>query len=320
MLSVVEQKAGGMGTPWITNREGRRAPSNESGARTAQIMAGLDSSRCSLHHVRESQSPAVDVALAACHDPGYLQSLKQCSSELREGEVAMDPRYCRPGEGPHMPIFRGAFEIAYAGAAVALEASQLLLQGVPIAYAACRPPGHHAGPDWLGGYCYLNNAMVAVQNLRGAGRSPLALLDLDFHFGDGSSAMAERLDDVLYGSIHTSAVTEYPWRRDEPLVRGQLLTSPGEPPTVAEFIAMLGLLLCECADRAVQAIVVSLGYDLVEGDPHGKWALPPSLFAQIGSLLAETGLPVCFVQEGGYAVDRLAECATQLASGVADAG
>lgn len=320
MLSVVEQRAGGMGTPWITNREGRRAPSNESGARTAQILAGLDSSRCSFHHVRGSRSPAVDAALAACHDAGYLRSLRQRSSELGEGEVAMDPRYCRPGKGPHMPIFRGAFDVAYEGAAVALEASRLLLQGAPVAYAACRPPGHHAGPDWLGGYCYLNNAMVAVQHLRGAGWSPLALLDLDFHFGDGSSAMAERLDDVLYGSIHTSAVTEYPWRRDEPLEPGQLLTSPAAPPTVAEFVTMLEQLLRECSDRAVEAIVVSLGYDLVEGDPHGKWALPPSLFAQIGSLLAETGLPVCFVQEGGYAVDRLAECAAQLAAGVADAG
>ena len=319
MLSVVEQRSGGMGTPWITNREGRRVPSNESGARTAEILAGLDSSHCSFRQARGSLSPAVDAALAACHDAGYLRSLRQRSDGLGEGEVAMDPRYCRPGAGPHMPIFRGAFEIAYEGAAVALEASQLLLEGAVIAYAACRPPGHHAGPDWLGGYCYLNNAMVAVQNLRGAGWSPLALLDLDFHFGDGSSAMAARLDGVLYGSIHTSAVTEYPWRREEPRERGQLLISLSEPPTAAEFIAMLEQLLRECGERAVRAIVVSLGYDLVEGDPHGKWMLPPSLFAQIGRLLAETGLPICFVQEGGYAIDRLAECATQLATGVADA-
>jgi acetoin utilization deacetylase AcuC-like enzyme len=320
MLSVVEQRAGGVGAPWVTNREGRRVPSNESGARTAQILAGLDSSRCRFHRVRESQSPGVASALAACHDAGYLRSLRRHSSELGEDEVAMDPRYCRPGEGPHMPIFRGAFEVAYEGAAVALEASQLLVEGTPAAYAACRPPGHHAGPDWLGGYCYLNNAMVAVQHLQNAGWAPLALLDLDFHFGDGSSAMARRMDDLLYGSIHTSAVTEYPWRRDEPFERRQLLISAAASPTVAEFVAMLEELLRECANRAVQAIVVSLGYDLVEGDPHGKWALPPSIFAQIGARLVETGLPVCFVQEGGYAVDQLAECAGRLAAGVADAG
>jgi acetoin utilization deacetylase AcuC-like enzyme len=215
-----------------------------------------------------------------------------------------------------MPIFGGAYSLAREAMAASLEASHLLLEGAPTTYAACRPPGHHAGPNWLGGYCYLNNAMAAVEHLSRSGKRPIALLDLDFHFGDGSSAIAKRMSDVYFQSVHTSAVSEYPWLSEEPVAAGQLLTSLPAPPSEAGFLRVLDRLLDECSKRGVQAVVVSLGYDIVVGDPHGGWSLPPSVFAKIGRSLTDLELPVCFVQEGGYGIEQLAECSMQLATGV----
>ena len=83
-------------------------------------------------------------------------------------------------------------------------------------YALCRPPGHHAGPAWLGGYCYLNTAAAAAYTLCEGGVKPCAILDLDFHFPTGTSAIVAPFENVSLGSLHASTLAEVPWRHVEP--------------------------------------------------------------------------------------------------------
>ncbi len=109
------------------------------------------------------------------------------------------------------PIGPHTFRAAVASARCAVAAANSLLAGQRAAYALCRPPGHHAGPDYCGGFCFLNNAAVAAQHLLLNGNSRIALLDIDYHHGNGTQDIFYHRNDVLFVSIHADPNTQYPY-------------------------------------------------------------------------------------------------------------
>ena len=111
------------------------------------------------------------------------------------------------------PLMAGTWTAARAGADCALSAAQLVADGARSAFALTRPPGHHAGPDFFGGYCFLNNAALAAQHLRHQGAARVAVLDIDYHHGNGTQSIFYSRADVLFTSIHGDPHTEYPGRR-----------------------------------------------------------------------------------------------------------
>lgn len=317
-LTVVKpERVDAKGAPWITDPSGRQITSHETAARTESILAGFErSGQCSFRPVSKLPSADVEAILAACHDEDYLLYLRTFRESGKDNSGVLDPRYTRPGKDPHTPLFTGAFEVALGGVRTALGAAHWLLEGTSPVYAACRPPGHHAGPRWPGGYCYLNNAMAATCLLLRAGVKSIAVIDLDFHFGDGSAAIAERWDSVTFSSLNASACAEYPWMDAEPTDPDQLLRSFLRPPSEEEYLRALDEILERCLRREVDALVISIGYDLIEGDPHGRWSMSPAIFAKVGEALGRLNLPLCLVQEGGYSVDQLNECSWHLAQGL----
>jgi acetoin utilization deacetylase AcuC-like enzyme len=208
---------------------------------------------------------------------------------------------------------------AHEGVRTAISAAARLVDGARFAYALCRPPGHHAGPDWFAGYCYLNSAAAAALTLREGGLRPVGILDLDLHYPNGTAAIVARMDGVSLHSLHAWPVTN---------VAAQTVTPSSERERVVEFTGSpdaatyLGAVArsVESLASGSGALVVSLGYDTVEGDPHGSWSFSPAIFAQIGRLLAASGVPVCVVQEGGYALHTLAACSYAFAAGLLDEG
>jgi acetoin utilization deacetylase AcuC-like enzyme len=186
--------------------------------------------------------------------------------------------------------------------------------GERFTYALCRPPGHHAGPAWLGGYCYLNTAAAAAYALCEGGVKPVAILDIDFHFPTGTSAIVAPLENVSLGSLHASTIAEVPWRLVEPGERERFVEFANAP-DADTYLQALTEIVGELA-RSAKALVLSLGYDTVASDPHGSWNFPPAIFEQIGAVLAASGLPICVVQEGGYSLDALAECSHAFATGL----
>jgi acetoin utilization deacetylase AcuC-like enzyme len=179
------------------------------------------------------------------------------------------------------------------GVGTAICAARALVAGAHFSYALCRPPGHHAGPGWLGGYCYLNNAAAAAQELHDGGFSRVAILDLDLHYPNGTAALLGRMAGTSLHSLHGCTGANLPWERVRPRTDREHLVA-----------------------HSADAIVLSLGYDLVAGDPHGTWSFQAPVFERIGSLLARTELPVCVVQEGGYELDSLADCSHAFATGL----
>ncbi|MGC1852965.1 MAG: hypothetical protein WA687_11060, partial [Solirubrobacterales bacterium] len=174
-----------------------------------------------------------------------------------------------------------------------------------------------AGPGWFAGYCYLNSAAAAALTLRDGGLGPVGILDLDLHYPNGTAAIVARMSDASLHSLHAWPVTNVVAQTVTPSSeRERVVEFTGSPDAATYLDAVARSVESLAADS--ESLVVSLGYDTVAGDPHGNWSFSPTIFAQIGRLLAASGLPVCVVQEGGYALHTLAACSYAFAAGLLD--
>ena len=222
------------------------------------------------------------------------------------------------------PLDEGAYEAARAAVDVALTAADELLHGRRVAYALCRPPGHHAERRVFGGFCYLNNAAIAAHFLSRHGR--VAVLDIDLHHGNGTQDIFSRRSDVLTVSIHGDPTCTYPYvsgfkhETGEGEGRGYNRNFP--LPESADEAAYL-----RATEQAVRLIgrfaptflVVSLGLDTMARDPAGGFGLRPSALHQVGRRIGCLGLPTLVVQEGGYSLRNLRSGAAAFFTGMADA-
>jgi len=191
-----------------------------------------------------------------------------------------------------------------------------IVAGARFTYAVCRPPGHHAGPAFHAGYCYLNNAAAAVRRLCDGGLKPVGIVDLDLHYPNGTSALLERMaPHVALHSLHAAPVTNLPPGTPLPRLAGERAVAFAESPDEKTYLAEVAASVHDLSEIA-GALVVSLGYDTVAGDPHGGWSFRPEIFADVGRLLARSGLPVCVIQEGGYSLGDLAACSHAFATGL----
>jgi acetoin utilization deacetylase AcuC-like enzyme len=315
LVMIEQRRARGGGVPWILDGQGRRTPAHDDGRRLTEVRAGLMRHRGVCARMADADAAEVERTLRQLHDPDYLDALER----VRGRDPVLMPELAQPGLEPDTPVCAEAVASAREGASTAIAAARRILAGARFSYALCRPPGHHAGPGWLGGYCYLNNAAVAAQTLHDGGVGRVAILDLDLHYPNGTSALVERMTDTTLHSLHGSTGANLPWRRVRARTeREHLVTfrSAPRPETYLATVATSLHLLAQSAD----AIVLSLGYDTVTGDPHGSWTFQASIFERIGRLLAGVQLPVCVVQEGGYALGSLALCSHAFATGLLSRG
>lgn len=220
------------------------------------------------------------------------------------------------------PIAEGTWEASYWSAQTALSALSAILDGeARTSFALCRPPGHHSGPDYCGGYCYLNNAAVAAEQARRSGRR-VAILDIDYHHGNGTQDIFYADPDVLFVSIHADPATDYPFfwghadEKGEGSGVGKTLNLPlprgSDGPSYARA---LGKALDAVMAYGTDLIVLSFGADTFEEDPISYFRLRQEDYRQIGRRIASLGLAVLVVMEGGYAVDALGRNVEALLSG-----
>jgi acetoin utilization deacetylase AcuC-like enzyme len=220
------------------------------------------------------------------------------------------------------PLMAGTWAAARGGAACALAAARELLGGARSAFALTRPPGHHAGPDFFGGYCFLNNAAIAAQALRDGGKQRVAVLDVDYHHGNGTQTIFYERADVLTVSIHGDPVTEYPFflghadERGAGAGEGFNLNLPLPRGTGFEaWCAALDQAIDTIDDFNADALVVPMGLDTFEGDPISGFTLKSDDYDTVGRLLAAAGVPTVFTFEGGYAVAEVGVNAVNLLEG-----
>jgi acetoin utilization deacetylase AcuC-like enzyme len=210
------------------------------------------------------------------------------------------------------PITSGTWTAAKTGADCAVNAAHALRLGERATFALTRPPGHHAGADFYGGYCFLNNAALAAQHMLDDGARKIAILDIDYHHGNGTQSIFYERSDVLFVSIHADPRSEYPFylgHADETGSGAGLGYNVNLPlPHGASTQAWFSALETACLRLQMfqpEALVVSLGVDTFAGDPLSHFGLQSADYLRIGERLAYLGLPTAFIFEGGYAVKEL---------------
>ena len=266
------------------------------------------------------------------HDKGYIRFLKTAWSEWTaagfRGEIIptgfpmrrMQLRVPRNIDGKagyyalatETAITAGTWEAACASAAVAQTAQRLVADGAPSAFALCRPPGHHAASDMYGGYCFFNNAAMAAQMFIDQGASRVAVLDVDFHHGNGIQDIFYDRDDVLYVSLHGRPEDAYPYFLGYADEKGKgkgegfnlnYPMPPGSPYAVWGKALESGCR--KIARYGPDALVVSLGVDTFKEDPISFFKLESDDFRTYGARIARLRLPTLIVMEGGYAVEAI---------------
>jgi chorismate mutase len=213
--------------PWILDAEGRRTPAYDDARRLAEVRDGLTRDERVTAHVADVSREDVERAVRALHDSDYLDAL----GSVRDGDAVLVPELAQPGLEPDTPVCAESVASAHESVGIALAAARRILEGARFSYALCRPPGHHAGPAWLGGYCFLNNAAAAAQALRDGGFAHVAILDLDLHYPNGTAALVERMRGTSLHSLHGATGANLPWHRVRARCDREHLVSFKSPPS-----------------------------------------------------------------------------------------
>lgn len=295
-----------------------------------------------------------DTLLRAAHDPALLAFLSDAYPRWERAGFDTDPGqdrvvpYLFPTEAmldglPVRPpaaiharagqycydtmtlIGPGTWAAARAAIDAALTAVDLISAGERVAYAICRPPGHHATRTGFGGSCYLNNAAVAALALRAAGAGRVAIIDIDAHHGNGTQGIFYHRPDVYYGSLHVDPgagwFPHYAGFADERGAgegTGANRNTPLAPGTGDDgWLAALARICAEAATHRPDAVVLSLGVDAAADDPESPLAVTADGYTRSGALVAALGVPVVAVHEGGYHLPTLGSLTVATLRGLA---
>jgi acetoin utilization deacetylase AcuC-like enzyme len=306
----------------------------ESPVRVRSILAELDKSGL---FARLKPRAFPDKNIHAVHDADFVSYLQHASEDVPEGKslypyVFPVRNKTRPPKEPSVlsgyycidtftPINRNAYPAARRGVDCALTAAREILDGRRMAYALVRPPGHHAERRVFGGFCYFNNNAIAAQYLCAYGK--VAILDIDYHHGNGQQEIFYRRPDVLTVSVHGHPKFAYPYftgfedERGEGEGEGFNLNLPLPENLDGErYRKALGKALHRIEEFFPQFLVVALGLDTAKGDPTGTWSLMAKDFEENGRLIGTLGLPTLVVQEGGYRTRTLGQNARNFFRGL----
>jgi acetoin utilization deacetylase AcuC-like enzyme len=333
------------GEVWL----GIRTPSTELPARADRIRDALAGAGARL----VDPEPHPDDAILDVHDPTLPAYLARAWDDWEAAGLTVDPGQDRvvPYVFPHPDLLSdrppatpsaigaraglfaydtmtligpGTWEAVRAAVDVALTSVDLVLAGVPAAYACCRPPGHHVTRTCCGGSCYLNNTALAAARLRAARGGPVAVLDIDAHHGNGTQAIFYEDPEVMVGSVHvdpgagwfphflgfdaeTGAGPGAGANRNLPLPEGA-----GDEPWV-EAVAELA---AWARDNGARALVVALGVDAARGDPESPLCVTAEGFRAAGRELGSLNLPTVVVQEGGYDLTAIGNLVRETLAGI----
>lgn len=210
------------------------------------------------------------------------------------------------------PITPTTWQAVQSSANVALSGAKRIVEGMASVFSLCRPPGHHSAPDYMGGYCFLNNAAIAAQYLRDHGAAQVAILDIDYHHGNGTQTIFYDRPDVLVVNLHGDPRMEYPFflgHADEKgLGQGQGFNLNYPLPHGTGFAAWYQVFEEACRHITrydPDVLIVSLGVDTYKGDPISQFRLDSPDYLRIGERIGKMGKPTLFVMEGGYAVEEI---------------
>ncbi|MCB9482043.1 MAG: histone deacetylase family protein [Desulfobacteraceae bacterium] len=275
--------------------------------------------------------------LKKIHDPEYLNFLKNVCKNLPEGKSIYPSVF--PGRNRFSssrdievqigcfctdtmtPLNKNAYLAAIGAVDCAVTAAEILLEDFRLSYALVRPPGHHAEWNKFGGFCYFNSTAAASEYLSDYGK--VAVIDIDFHHGNGTQDIFYERSDVLTCSIHGDPACEYPYfsgfakETGSKEGKGFNINIPLPKNCTAEkFHEALEKIIRKVKNFKPDFIVVALGLDTAKSDPTGSWNLLSKDFETTGKMIGRINLPTLIVQEGGYRTRTLGINARKFFEGI----
>lgn len=315
-------------------------PMFEKPERMDMVLGALD--RAGFHEIQPPDPFELD-PIFAVHDPNFVLFL-QTAYQLWEKEFGPDSFATAymfgmrgmeqtPNRSVHsmlscytfdmcVPIVAGTWTAIRSSVDVALTGHKLIAQGEKAVFSLCRPPGHHASRDLAGGYCYLNNAAIAAEAHRRSSARRVAILDVDYHHGNGTQLVFYDRPDVLFVSLHASPEQEYPflmgYERETGAGAGDGFNVNLPMPKGTTWPTYRQSLLHgvqRILDFEPDVLVVSLGVDTFKDDPVSSFSLESEDYLDMGRIIASIDLPTQFVMEGGYAIEALGTNVANVLSG-----
>lgn len=317
--------------PALELHRGAFVPAHEGTHRLDKLMAGLQ--RAGFSDYAAPRDCGED-AIAAVHTPAYIHFLKTAWERWQAAGYSSD---VLPMSYPHRPrraeppididgaagyfcsssdtvITQSSWHALKSVANCAVEAADHVLSSGGGAFTLTRPPGHHAGADYMSGYCLLNYAAIAAQRLRTSGARKVAILDVDFHHGNGTQDIFYDRDDVFFTSIHGEPDHHFPyfWGHKDEIGEGAGAGFTANYPLPAGtpyalWREALDLALARIQNFGAEALVVSLGVDTYELDPISTFKLTTADYPDYGAKIGTLNLPTAFIMEGGYGVPEIGD-------------
>ena len=297
----------------------------------AESQARVDAIRAVLTDVAEPEDHGLDPILSI-HDPAYVEFLGRAHKDWVEAGRPGDAfPYVFPIRGRRplnltridaelgqyaydcgTPVAAGTWDTVYWSAQSALSALDHVLDGARSAFAFCRPPGHHAGRDYMGGYSYLNNAAICAEQALAKGAAKVVVLDVDYHHGNGTQDLFYERPEVLTISLHADPTTDYPfyWGHADEAGSGKgagaSLNLP--MPRGTDWPAYRNVLR-QAIERvhafAPDLLIVPYGADTYAGDPISFFSIETAEYSEMAAMIAALDLPTLICMEGGYAIEAL---------------
>jgi acetoin utilization deacetylase AcuC-like enzyme len=288
-------------------------PAAEHPGRVDAILAALEPTETPRDHGLEP--------ILAVHEAAYVELLRTANAEWlaagRTGDAIpyafpvqrrplhldrIDARLGQYSYDTCTPIGPGTWDSVYWAAQTALSALEVA-RGGEHGFALTRPPGHHAGRDYMGGYSYLNYAAICAS----AAGCRTAILDIDYHHGNGTQDIVRDMDGVRFASIHADPATDYPFFWGHPQESGGNILNLSLPrgTEFAAYDQALARALDWIGEGSPELLIVSFGADTYAGDPISHFAIQTGDYPRLSRRIAALGLPTLVIMEGGYAVDAL---------------
>ncbi len=310
----------------------------ESPVRISSILKSIEPTglfeRTPVRHFSEKYITTV-------HDRGFVNYIKKVCAFVEKGSSVYPyvfpirnntrpPRELPVRAGYYCidtftPINENAYLAAKRAVDCALTVAEKVLEGYRFGYALVRPPGHHAEHKAFGGFCYFNSAAITAQYISPHGR--VAVLDIDYHHGNGTQEIFYNRPDVVTVSIHGHPSFAYPYfsgfrdEKGEGEGKGCNLNVPlPENITMDQYREALTKALLKIIRMNCRFLIVALGLDTAKGDPTGTWPLQPRDFKVIGRMIGSLRLPTIVIQEGGYRIRSLGSNAKNFFTGLWEGG
>ncbi len=316
-MKVLYAKNYAQHAPQFEYYDGVKTPYAERPDRITSIIAGCKHLGLEPEEIDDTSSEA---AISNLHGKLYINYLKNRCEAIPEGDELISSVFIAD---TYSPLTRHTYDASVRSAQLALLGATHISEGNhDQVYVLCRPPGHHAEHSSMQGYCYFNNAALAATALAEKGR--VAILDIDYHHGNGTQGFFYNRSDVLYVSLHADPAAAYPYKsgfanetgegEGTGYTRNFPLPADTTPTTYLETLQQA---LATINEFKPDYAVVSLGFDTFKDDPIAGLGIDEESFTLIGAAIkSELPHPMLIVQEGGYNVEKLDILAEKFLSGV----